>query len=625
MYLDNENRPAITPQLALRVAILGGIALVMFAIIFFRLWYLQVLSGDKYLAQAKDNQIRNVLIHAPRGKIVDRNGNVLVDNRIGYAVTISPDKLPKTQAVKTELYTRLARVLHMSRREIRTTVRTQLRAQPFAKATVKTDVRRDVFAYILEHQTSFPGISVDQVYLRSYPQHTLAAQIMGTVGRVTAEELKLPDFKGVDQNDTVGQTGIESSYDRYLRGVDGAARVQVDASGNLRNELAKKEPVPGHQLRLSLNMEAQKIGQATLQGRKGAFVAMDVHNGSIYALGSSPTFDPNVFSNGVKESTYKRLNDPNNGAPLANRAIQGLYPTGSTFKPITAVAALSCGVITPTSILYDGGTFKQQGTVVRHNAGNAIYGPLNVTKALQVSSDVFFFNMGADLANSCGGLQLQKWARKLGIGRKTGIDLPGENPGFLPTPQAVDKLHKENPKIFDRGWYPGDNVNLAVGQGFLEADPLQMAVAYGAIATGYKVRPHLAMRVEDSEGRALQEFSTPARQKVDINPLYRQAIMNGIYAAANDQGGTSVDVFKGFPIKVCGKTGTAEKGLGRQDQSWYVVLAPCPNPQYVVAVTDEQGGFGAQTAAPDARRILAALFGIKNQENKVVRGSSKTL
>src|SRR4051794_24925363 len=367
----------------------------MFAIVFFRLWYLQVLSGDKYLAQAKDNQIRNVLIQAPRGKIVDRNGNVLVDNRIAYAVTISPDKLPKSQAVKTELYTRLARVLNMKRREIRTAVRTQLRAQPFAKATVKTDVGRDVFSYILEHQTSFPGISVDQVYLRFYPHHDLAAQMMGTVGRVTAEELKLPDFKGVDQNDSVGQTGIESSYDRYLRGVDGAARVQVDAAGNLRNELAKKKPVQGHQLRLSLNLEAQRVGQAALQGRRGAFVAMDVHDGSVYALGSAPTFDPNVFSKGVKESVYKALSSQANGAPLNNRAIQGLYPTGSTFKPITAVAALSCGVITPGQVLFDGGTFKQ-GAIVRHNAGNASYGALNITRALQVSSDVFFYQLGAD-------------------------------------------------------------------------------------------------------------------------------------------------------------------------------------------------------------------------------------
>jgi penicillin-binding protein 2 len=606
------------------VAILGGIALVMFGIIFFRLWYLQVLSGDKYLAEARNNQIRKILIQAPRGKIVDRDGNVLVDNRIGYAVAISPDKLPRQQHVKTVLYTRLARVLHMTRREIRTTVREQLRAQPFARATVKTDVGRDIFSYILEHETSFPGVSVEQVYLRYYPRHDLAAQIVGTIGRVTAEELKKPEFKGVNQNDRVGQLGIESSYDRYLRGVDGAARVQVDATGELRRELTERQPIPGHQLRLSLNLEAQKVGQQTLAGRRGGFVAMDVHDGSVYALGSAPSFDPNVFSKGVKTSVYRALNNPALGQPMANRAIQGLYPTGSTFKPLTAVAALTCGVITPDQVLFDGGTFTQGG-IVRHNAGNAAYGALNIVRALQVSSDVFFYNMGADLGNSCGGLQLQKWAHRLGIGHTTGIDLPGETSGFLPTPQAIDRIYKKHPKLFGRPWYPGDNVNLAVGQGFLEADPLQMAVAYAGIATDYKVKPHLAMRVEDSEGRALQEFSTPTRRKLHIPQQYRQAIMGGLFAAANDAGGTSNDVFKGFPIHVCGKTGTAEKGLGRADQSWYVALAPCPNPKYVVAVTDEQGGFGAQTAAPDARRILAALFGIKSQENKVVRGASRTL
>jgi penicillin-binding protein 2 len=623
VYLDNENRPAITPQLALRVAILGGIALVMFAIIFFRLWYLQVLSGDKYLAQARDNQIRDILVQAPRGKIVDSDGNVLVDNRVGYAVTISPDKLPQDRQARTRLYVRLSRVLGMSWKEIRRSVYKQLLAQPFAKATVKEDVSRDVFSYVLEHQTSFPGVSVDQVYLRYYPHRDLAAQIRGTVGRVTAEELKQTDFKGVNPNDSVGQTGIESSYDRYLRGIDGAARVQVDAAGNLRGELTKRQPIPGHQLRLSLNLEAQKIGQSTLAGRRGAFVAMDVRDGSIYALGSAPTFDPNVFSKGVKESVYKALNNPANGAPLSNRATQGLYPTGSTFKPITSVAALTCGVISPTDVIFDNGSFRQ-GALVRHNAGNVSYGALTITRALQVSSDVFFYNLGADLGTACGGLQLQRWASKLGIGHKTGIDLPGENPGFLPTPRAIDKLHKKNPSYYPP-WYPGDNVNLAVGQGYLEADPLQMAVAYGAIATDYKVRPHLAMRVEDSQGRALQAFSTPARKRMSIPSQYRQTIMNGLYAAANSPGGTSYDVFKDFPVHVCGKTGTAEKGLGRIDQSWYVVLAPCPNPKYVVAVTDEQGGFGAQTAAPDARRILAALFGIKSQENKVVRGSSRTL
>jgi penicillin-binding protein 2 len=624
LYLDNEKRPAITPQLALRVAIIGGIALVGFAIIFFRLWYLQVLSGDKYLAQARNNQVRDILVQAPRGNIVDRNGNVLVDNRIGYAVTISPDKLPKVNAAKTDLYNRLSRVLNMPVREIRTTVRENLRALPFANVTVKSDVNRDVYSYIRERQMAFPGVSVLPVYLRQYPNHDLASQLVGWIGQVTADQLKKPAFKGVNMNDRVGQAGIESSYDRYLRGQDGATRVQVDASGALRGTLTQKNAVKGRQLRLTLNMEAQKVGERTLAGRKGAFVAMDVRDGSIYGLGSAPTFDPNVFSKGVKESVYKRLTNKANGAPLANRAIQGLYPTGSTFKPITAVAALQCGVLTPTQQLFDGGVFKL-GPQSFQNAGHASYGALNLPQALTVSSDVFFYQVGASLDSACGGTALQKWGRKLGISKPTGIDLPGEgspNQGFLPTPAQIDRLHKKMPNFFPI-WTSGQAVQMAVGQGFVQADPLQMAVAYAGIATNYKVKPHLGLRIDDNQGRAIQEFATPSRTPLGIPANFRQTIMDGLYGAANDPKGTSYDVFKDFPIKVCGKTGTAQR-IGKTDQSWYVVLAPCPNPKYVVAVTDEDGGWGAQTAAPDARRILSALFGIKSEENKVVRGANQS-
>jgi penicillin-binding protein 2 len=607
------------------VAILGGIALLGFAIIFFRLWYLQVLSGDKYLAQARNNQVRDILVQAPRGNIVDRNGNVLVDNRIGYAVTISPDKLPQVQAVKTRLYHRLSRVLGVPDREIRTTVRENLRALPFANVTVKSDVSRDVYSYIRERQTDFPGVSVQPVYLRQYPNHDLASQLVGWIGQVTAKQLKEPEFKGVNMNDRVGQAGIESSYDRYLRGQDGATRVQVDASGALRGTLTQKKSVKGHQLRLTLNMEVQKVGERTLAGRKGAFVAMDVRDGSIYGLGSAPTFDPNVFSKGVKTSVYKALTDKNNGAPLSNRAIQGLYPTGSTFKPITSVAALQCGVLTPSQVLYDGGSFKL-GNLTLHNAGNASYGALALPQALTVSSDVFFYQLGQQLDSACGGTALQKWGRRLGISKPTGIDLPGEgspNQGFLPTAAQINRLHKKYPNYFPY-WTTGQNVNLAVGQGFVQADPLQMALAYAGIATNYKVKPHLGLRIDDNQGRAIQEFATPARTPLGIPQQFRQSIMDGLFGAANNPKGTSYDVFKDFPIKVCGKTGTAQR-IGKADQSWYVVLAPCPNPRYVVAVTDEDGGWGAETAAPDARRILAALFGIKSEENKVVRGANRSL
>jgi penicillin-binding protein 2 len=601
----------MSPGLALRIAILGGIALVMFSIIFFRLWYLQVLSGDHYLAQANNNRVRSIKMPAPRGKVVDRSGHVLVDNRPAQVVEIAPDKLPRRQDEKTRLYTRLGRVLGMTRREIRTSVRDQLRALPFSSAIVKTDVPLPVVSYLSEHASSFPGVTVDKVWLRSYPYHELAGHIFGTVGEVTEEQLGERRYAGVAQGDRIGQSGLESTYDRFLRGKNGARRILVDAGGNLRGRLGLVQPVSGHQLRLSLDLDVQRAGQQAISGDQGAFVAMDVRTGAIIGLGSHPSFDPNVFSKGIKQSVFDRLNnDPGN--PLANRAIQGLYPTGSTFKLITATAALEGGLITPDTPLYDPGYLKVGGVTFK-NAEGAVHGTLSLRKALQVSDDVFFYRLGLDAYNHGDGELIQRWARRYGLGRPSGIDLPAENSGLVPGPDWRKELVKEK-LATDPTWYPGDNVNMAVGQGYLQVTPLQLAVAYAALANnGRLLRPHLGERIEDQSGRVIQEFAPRARRSIRVKPEYRQAILDGLHAAAMEPGGTSYWVFKGFPIPIAGKTGTAEKGIGRKDQSWYVALAPYPQFRYVVVVTAEHGGFGAETAAPEARKILAALFGVKDK------------
>jgi penicillin-binding protein 2 len=294
-----------------------------------------------------------------------------------------------------------------------------------------------------------------------------------------------------------------------------------------------------------------------------------------------------------------------------------VYPTGSTFKPITSVAALQSGVTGVDTPYTDGGSFQLGGGLTLHNAGNAAYGTLALRRALQVSSDVFFYHLGFELDSQGDGQALQRWANRLGIGRTSGIDLPAESPGLLPTPAWRNKLFKK--KLTDRPWSVGDNVNLAIGQGDLQADPLQMAVAYAAIANGGRVvRPHLGLRVEDAAGRAIQEIRTPAARKVSIKPEYRQAILDGLNAAAEQPSGTSYPVFgadHSFPIKVAGKTGTAQR-LGQGDQSWYVVLAPYPNPRYVIAVTIENGGFGVDSAAPAAKKIIGELFNVKVKQSK---------
>ena len=645
MYLDsNDRKPTMSPQLALRVAIIGGVALAMFAIVFFRLWYLQVLSGDKYVAAANDNRIREIKVPAPRGEIVDRDGRTLVDNRASTVLTISPDKLPRRQGEKTRLYGRLARITGLPVREIRTSVRDQLRAQPFAAARVKSDVSTATYHYILEHQSDFPGVTVETVSLREYPHDQVGAHLFGTVGEINEELLKDERYRGVTLGDRIGVSGIESAYDRFLRGENGATRLQVDALGNLRAQVGRREPKQGRQLRLTVDLDVQEAGQRALGGQKGAFVVMDVRNGEVIGLGSSPAFDPNVFARTIRQSDLDRVYSKDRGEPIANRAIQGQYPTGSTFKLVTAVAGLEGGLITPGTVVQDGGSITVGNRRFENDQGVA-HGPVALRRALEVSSDVFFYKLGLAMN---GSNQLQTWARRLGLGRTTAIDLPGEadnqghvpserwrNEGFAAFQRCADEkglplaaaagFPPTRCGFLDRPWGPGDNVNLAVGQGDLAASPLQMAVAYAAVANGgYVVTPHLGQRVEDNEGRALQEFEAPRRRRLPIDASYRQAILEGLTQAAQGASGTSTSVFEGFPVPVAGKTGTAERGPGRPNQSWYMSLAPAGRPQYVVAVTFEAGGYGAETAAPAARKIWAALYNVRDDRREAERADAQS-
>jgi penicillin-binding protein 2 len=368
--------------------------------------------------------------------------------------------------------------------------------------------------------------------------------------------------------------------------------------------------VQGRQLRLSVDLKVQEAGQRALGGAHGAFVVMNVNNGEILGLGSSPAFDPNIFSKQIKPSDWKRVNSEEAGKPIFNRAIQGGYPTGSTFKLITSTAALEGGLITPDTVVDDGGSI-QVGGVTFKNAGGVVNGAVALRQALSVSSDVYFYKLGLAANGKGNGLLIQDWARRLGLGHRTGIDLPGEAPGNIPTPKWRDELYKK--KLTDRPWSVGDNINLSVGQGDLAADPLQMAVAYAAIANGGTiVRPRLGERIEDQTGRPVQELEAATPRKLNIQPQYRQAILEGLRSAASESGGTSAPVFSGFKVPVAGKTGTAEKGAGRPDQSWYCGLAPYPSIQYVACATFEAGGFGAETAAPAVRQIFTSLFDVKD-------------
>jgi penicillin-binding protein 2 len=675
-----ERRPPITPQLAVRVAVLGVLAFALFGIVFFRLWYLQVLSGDDYLQQARDNRVREVRVQAPRGAIVDRNGSPLVENRVATVVQLDPEKLPASErdaaatwgqqmtarsrrpkgekgepvpipAVATpELearFERLGRALNMSPRTIQERVVRSLALVPYAKVTIKTDVPESIRNYLLERGEDFPGTDVAKVYLRKYEQDELAAQLVGTVGEISPSELDLDRFRGVAQGTVVGKEGIERAYDRYLRGVDGAERITVDALGRPKGEAQARDPQPGRALRTSIDLDLQTAGEAVLNksiatgpGTAGAFVAMDPRNGQVLAMGSAPSYDPSVLSRPITERRYQQLFGEAAGSPRYNRAIGGLYPTGSTFKPITALAALEKGLITPSTPINDAGCMKIGAAEQEFcNAGKAVNGTVALPRALQVSSDVFFYTLGRDL-NPLEGQPLQRMAHRLGFGEPTGVDVPGEIEGLVPDRSWRAKVAERERRcrkrrkiplsattgcgISDmRPWTVGDNVNLSVGQGDLQATPLQMAVAYAAIANGGRVvRPHLGVAVEDANGREIQRIDPGTARRVKMDPAARSAIMQGLHLATIGDG-TSADVFRGWnqeAFPVYGKTGTAERP-GHGDQSWYVCYVPNGSKPIVLAVTVEDGGFGAEAAAPVARVMLADWF---NQKKTFIAGKSKT-
>jgi penicillin-binding protein 2 len=718
-----ERLSPITPQLAWRVAVLGGMAFVLFGIVFFRLWFLQVLSGQEYVSQARENRVRKIPIEAARGDIVDRNDETLVQSKIAAVVQMLPNQLPvsirteadgyrkalaaaqgamlkkraeydayakqlkddgvkDTKAQKRDLrqlkkegqtatkvpippaplpdsplglvYRRLSRVLRsVSPHEIHARVIRGIADAPYSNVTIQTDVDTAEFNYIKENQENYPGVVVTTQYLRDYPHNDLAAQLFGTTGQVSQAQTLKGSYKGVPQGTRVGQSGLERQYDKYLRGRNGYTRVVVNAFG-ARDDQAKtteKPAVQGERLKLTLDQGLQKAGDDALArgiaasghgATAGAYVAMDPDTGAILAMGSKPGFDANVFAKPFSQKVWSFLTSDSTSAPLLDRAFESGYPTGSVFKPVTALAALQAHAISPTQKVDDTGTYEY-GNKTYHNAKDAHFGSIDMSDALKVSSDIYFFKLGAALNNNKP--YIQQMARKLGFGRSTGLDVPGEIPGLVPDAAwrnngyakyraCADKYHLNygtQAALFkcggiEREWLGGDNVNLAVGQGDLLATPLQVAVAYSALENGGTiVKPHLGSAIEDGYGRTIQEIHKRARRKVKLNPSDRAVVLDGLHRAASEQGGTSADVFKGWDQKsypVYGKTGTAERG-NQADQAWYACFVKTKSRPIVVVVTIEKGGFGAETAAPVARLILSQWF--STGDNVFHAGSSTTL
>jgi penicillin-binding protein 2 len=633
----------VTPQLALRIGILGIFAVTIFCVLFFRLWALQVISGDKYLEEARNNQIRTFRAPAQRGSILDRNGKVLVSNVPGTAVQLWPAALDDVSAERRDLtLRRVARLLGI---RYRTIVREldERKNDPLTPITVKTQVPAATVDFLLEHQADFPGVQIAQISLRHYGQGALAPQILGYVGEISKEQLAAKEKEGYAPGDRIGQAGVEGAYDPYLRGLPGIGRVYVDALGRVKSAREFEQlPEAGDNVRLTIDADLQRTAQDALaygiriaheDGKwaadGGALVAMDPNTGEILALASNPTFDPSVYVGRVKQRDLNRLKDPSANHPTLDRAVAGVYPAGSTWKPVTALAALEAGLLAPDEIIQctgkevvDGQTFTNWDPYANE--------PMTLRTALAASCDTFFYQVGLRFYERPDS-PLQKWARSMGFGRPTGLDIGPEETGLVPTPAWRRRYFKSE---IDKIWTSGDSVQLAIGQGDLLVTPLQMTRFYAMLANGGKlVEPHVVKSVEEpgNEGQppvVLRPYAPKPAKDVGLNPTALHVVQEGLYAATHESYGTSSGIFGAFPVPVAGKTGTAEKFVrmpgyqGLQDQAWWCGYGPYANPKLVVCALIENGGHGGVAAAPAALQVFQKFFKVDpNSYSSAVKNS----
>jgi penicillin-binding protein 2 len=620
----------VTPQTAIRIAILGVIAVTVFCALFFRLWALQVISGDQYLEDARNNQIRPFRAYAPRGSIVDRNGEVLVSNRPGTLVQVWPAALENMPAVQRDaMLRRLSRLLGVRFKDVRRKVAARAASDPLTPVAVRTNVNELRAAYLMEHQADFPGVQISETYLRHYPQATIAAQILGFVSEISPEQLKAREGDGFAPGDRIGQTGIEAAYDGYLRGLPGVGRVYVDALGRVTSERQFSQlPESGDNIKLTLDAELQRTAEEALQygirlahddgewaADGGALVAMNVNTGEILALASNPTFDPSIYVGTVERKDLRRLAVKGANHPTLNRALAGLYPPGSTFKPITALAALQEGMLASDEPVPCTGKMVIDKQTFSNWNPNANY-PLTLTRALAESCDTYFYDVALRFYQRDDS-PLQRWSRAMGFGNTTGVDLGPEADGLVPTPAWRRRHFKTE---IDKIWTSGDSVQLAIGQGDLLVTPLQMTRAYAMIANGGKlVQPQIVKAVEEprNEGEppvVLRPYSPKPPKDIKIDPNALAVVQEGLYQATHETFGTSVNVFRNFPVPIAGKTGTAEKFVklpgyqGLRDQSWWCGYGPYDDPEIAVCALIENGGHGGTAAAPTALQVFEKYF-----------------
>lgn len=589
-----EDRNRIT-----RLHTLLVVCLVLFAVLLGRMVYLQLWRGDYYAKQSDGNRLRQSRILAPRGIIYDSEGKELVNNLPGYAVV-----LQKQSSYKPETLQRLSNLLQMPVEEINAKIKAS--ENFYEPIMLKNNLDQQMVTKIEEQRRYMPEVMLSVQPIRNYPYHELAVHALGYVGEVSSYEIEQGLFKNITQGSLVGKAGLEKTYDKYLRGEDGAFMEEVDVAGNVVKHYDSVQPVPGKNLKLTLDYQLQKeleeftdkhLAYLRNSGiapgaRAAAVVAIDPRNGAVRAMVSRPGYDPNWFVHGISSKNWNSINnDPN--YPMNNKVITGEYPPGSTFKIVTGSAAFELKKVGLNEPIFDGGFHPMVPTM--GNAGGEVLGWLTFIKALAMSDNVYFYELGYRV----GIDNIEKYAHIFGFGERTGIDLEGESKGLV----ASKKVKR---KIWDEDWRLGDTFNAAIGQGFNLTTPIQLSVMLSIVANGgTKYQPYLVDSIINSDGSLFEKPKRAAGKHIDVSQQTIDYIRMGM-SATTQEGGTA-SYFAGLPKPIAGKTGTAENSHGR-DHGLFVAYGPVDDPELVVVCIVEQGGFGSVAAGPIVYKAFEEFF-----------------
>lgn len=589
-----EDRNRIT-----RLHTLLVVCLVLFAVLLGRMVYLQLWRGDYYAKQSDGNRLRQSRILAPRGIIYDSEGKELVNNLPGYAVV-----LQKQSSYKPETLQRLSNLLQMPVEEINAKIKAS--ENFYEPIMLKNNLDQQMVTKIEEQRRYMPEVMLSVQPIRNYPYHELAVHALGYVGEVSSYEIEQGLFKNISQGSLVGKGGLEKSYDKYLRGEDGAFMEEVDVAGNVVKHYDSVQPVPGKNLKLTIDYELQKELETFTDkhlaflrssgiapgARAAAVVAIDPRNGAVRAMVSRPVYDPNWFVHGISSKNWNSINnDPN--YPMNNKVISGEYPPGSTFKVVTGSAAFELKKVGLNEPIFDGGFHPMVPTM--GNAGGEVLGWLTFIKALAMSDNVYFYELGYRV----GIDNIEKYAHIFGFGERTGIDLEGESKGLV----ASKKVKRE---IWDEDWRLGDTFNAAIGQGFNLTTPIQLSVMLSIVANGgTKYQPYLVDSIINSDGSLFEKPKRAEGKHIDVSQQTIDYIRMGM-SATTQEGGTA-SYFAGLPKPIAGKTGTAENSHGR-DHGLFVAYGPVDDPELVVVCIVEQGGFGSVAAGPIVYKAFEEFF-----------------